>query len=141
MGLARKIRRKDVIPASRQRALIAQGQLRGVQTMTRETEARLSEAYARGKAAGFEESAMKAQVYMIIFAIAVLHDDFGFGKTRAQRFADGLKALTKVVNSGEVQTSEIVEALVKENKMDFLAISEVDDGNGNTHTVDWRQVW
>ena len=137
MGLAR---RKDVISQSERKRLIAQGQLRGVQTMTRETEARLSKAYDMGVEDGFEQASMKAQIYMIIFGIAVLHDEFGFGKKRAKRFAAKLQELTKVVNAGEVKTTEIVEALAKENHMKFLLESQVDDGYGNTHTVDWREL-
>ena len=140
MSLARKLKRKDVISQSERKRLIAQGQLRGVQTMTRETEARLSKAYDMGVEDGFEQASMKAQIYMIIFGIAVLHDEFGFGKKRAKRFAAKLQELTKVVNAGEVKTTEIVEALAKENHMKFLLESQVDDGYGNTHTVDWREL-
>jgi hypothetical protein len=140
MSLARKLKRKDVIPQATARKLYAQGQLKGVQTMTRETEERLSKAYDRGKEAGFEEASMKAQIYMIIFGIAVLHDEFGFGKDRAKRFAEKLQELTRAVNAGEVKTTEIVEALAKENGMAFLMKSEVDDGDGNTHVVDWQEL-
>lgn len=140
MSLARKLKRKDVISKSEQQRLIAQGQLRGVQTMTRETEARLSKAYDMGVEDGFEQASMKAQIYMIIFGIAVLHDEFGFGKDRAKRFAEKLQELTKAVNAGEVKTTEIVEALAKENHMDFLMESQVDDGDGNTHVIDWQEL-
>lgn len=140
MSLARKMKRRDVIPQSTAKKLYAQGQLKGVRTMTKETEARLSRAYDMGKEAGFEEASMKAQIYMIIFGIAVLHDEFGFGKDRAKKFAEKLQELTKTVNAGEVKTTEIVEALAKENNMEFLLESQVDDGYGNTHTVDWREL-
>ncbi len=140
MSLARKMKRKDVISQSEKKRLIAQGQLRGVQKMTAETEARLSKAYDMGVEDGFEQASMKAQIYMIIFGIAVLHDEFGFGKDRAKRFAEKLQGLTKAVNAGEVKTTEIVEALAKENHMDFLMKSEVDDGDGNTHTIDWSEL-
>lgn len=136
MGLARKIRRKDVIPASRQRALIAQGQLRGVQKMQAETEARLTEAYNMG----FDDASLKAQIYMVIFSIAVLHDEFGFGEKRAKQFAKKLQELTQIVNAGTVKTTEIVEALAKENHMEFLLETQVDDANGVTHTVDWNEL-
>jgi hypothetical protein len=136
MSLARKMKRKDVISKSEQQRLIAQGQLRGVQKMQAETEARLTEAYNMG----FEDASLKAQVYMVIFSIAVLHDEFGFGGKRAKQFAEKLQELTQVVNAGTVKTTEIVEALAKENHMEFLLETQVDDANGVTHTVDWNEL-
>ena len=58
MSLARKLKRRDVISKSEQQRLIAQGQLRGVQKMQAETEARLTEAYNMG----FEDASLKAQI-------------------------------------------------------------------------------
>ena len=136
MSLARKLKRKDVISKSEQQRLIAQGQLRGVQKMQAETEARLTEAYNMG----FEDASLKAQIYMVIFSIAVLHDEFGFGEKRAKQFAEKLQELTQVVNAGTVKTTEIVEALAKENHMEFLFETQVDDANGVTHTVDWNEL-
>jgi hypothetical protein len=136
MSLARKLKRKDVISKSEQQRLIAQGQLRGVQKMQAETEARLTEAYNMG----FEDASLKAQIYMIIFSIAVLHDEFGFGEKRAKQFAEKLQELTQIVNAGTVKTTEIVEALAKENHMEFLLETQVDDANGVTHTVDWNEL-
>lgn len=136
MSLARKLKRKDVISKSEQQRLIAQGQLRGVQKMQAETEARLTEAYNMG----FEDASLKAQIYMVIFSIAVLHDEFGFGEKRAKQFAEKLQELTQVVNAGKVKTTEIVEALAKENHMEFLLETQVDDANGVTHTVDWNEL-
>ena len=136
MSLARKLKRKDVISKSEQQRLIAQGQLRGVQKMQAETEARLTEAYNMG----FEDASLKAQIYMVIFSIAVLHDEFGFGEKRAKQFAEKLQELTQVVNAGTVKTTEIVEALAKENHMEFLLETQVDDANGVTHTVDWNEL-
>ena len=136
MSLARKLKRKDVISKSEQQRLIAQGQLRGVQKMQAETEARLTEAYNMG----FEDASLKAQVYMVIFSIAVLHDEFGFGEKKAKQFAEKLQELTQVVNAGTVKTTEIVEALAKENHMEFLLETQVDDANGVTHTVDWNEL-
>lgn len=136
MSLARKLKRRDVISKSEQQRLIAQGQLRGVQKMQAETEARLTEAYNMG----FEDASLKAQVYMVIFSIAVLHDEFGFGEKRAKQFAEKLQELTQVVNAGKVKTTEIVEALAKENHMEFLLETQVDDANGVTHTVDWNEL-
>lgn len=136
MSLARKLKRRDVISKSEQQRLIAQGQLRGVQKMQAETEARLTEAYNMG----FEDASLKAQVYMVIFSIAVLHDEFGFGEKRAKQFAKKLQELTQIVNAGTVKTTEIVEALAKENHMEFLLETQVDDANGVTHTVDWNEL-
>jgi hypothetical protein len=136
MSLARKLKRKDVISKSEQQRLIAQGQLRGVQKMQAETEARLTEAYNMG----FEDASLKAQIYMVIFSIAVLHDEFGFGEKRAKQFAEKLQELTQIVNAGTVKTTEIVEALAKENHMEFLLETQVDDANGVTHTVDWNEL-
>jgi hypothetical protein len=136
MSLARKLKRKDVISKSEQQRLIAQGQLRGVQKMQAETEARLTEAYNMG----FDDASLKAQIYMIIFSIAVLHDEFGFGEKRAKQFAEKLQELTQIVNAGTVKTTEIVEALAKENHMEFLLETQVDDANGVTHTVDWNEL-
>jgi hypothetical protein len=136
MSLARKLKRKNVISKSEQQRLIAQGQLRGVQKMQAETEARLTEAYNMG----FEDASLKAQIYMVIFSIAVLHDEFGFGEKRAKQFAKKLQELTQIVNAGTVKTTEIVEALAKENHMEFLLETQVDDANGVTHTVDWNEL-
>ena len=136
MSLARKLKRKDVISKSEQQRLIAQGQLRGVQKMQAETEARLTEAYNMG----FEDASLKAQIYMVIFSIAVLHDEFGFGEKRAKQFAEKLQELTQIVNAGTVKTTAIVEALAKENHMEFLLETQVDDANGVTHTVDWNEL-
>lgn len=136
MSLARKLKRKDVISKSEQQRLIAQGQLRGVQKMQAETEARLTEAYNMG----FDDASLKAQIYMVIFSIAVLHDEFGFGEKRAKQFAKKLQELTQIVNAGTVKTTEIVEALAKENHMEFLLETQVDDANGVTHTVDWNEL-
>lgn len=136
MSLARKLKRRDVISKSEQQRLIAQGQLRGVQKMQAETEARLTEAYNMG----FEDASLKAQIYMVIFGIAVLHDEFGFGEKRAKQFAEKLQELTQVVNAGKIKTTEIVEALAKENHMEFLLETQVDDANGVTHTVDWNEL-
>lgn len=136
MSLARKLKRRDVISKSEQQRLIAQGQLRGVQKMQAETEARLTEAYNMG----FEDASLKAQIYMVIFGIAVLHDEFGFGEKRAKQFAEKLQELTQIVNAGKVKTTEIVEALAKENHMEFLLETQVDDANGVTHTVDWNEL-
>ena len=116
--------------------MIAQGQLRGVQKMQAETEARLTEAYNMG----FDDASLKAQIYMVIFSIAVLHDEFGFGEKRAKQFAEKLQELTQIVNAGTVKTTEIVEALAKENHMEFLLETQVDDANGVTHTVDWNEL-
>jgi hypothetical protein len=135
LSLARKMKRRDVIPASRQRQLLAQGQLMGVKTMEKGTREKLSEAYN----IGFREAAIKAQACTSILAVAVLHDNFGFGATRAKKFAEELKRLTNDVNSGYVSTVEIVETLANE-KLDFVLDSEVDDGEGRTYKMDWRKL-
>jgi hypothetical protein len=135
MSLARKLKRKDVISKSEQQRLIAQGQLRGVQKMTAETEARLTEAYN----IGFNEASLKAHVFIAIIAVSVLHDKFGFGKDRAKKFSEYLDERTGLVNSGELSMSDIVGELADE-KLGFLLESQVDDGAGHVWKVDWKKM-
>jgi hypothetical protein len=135
MGLARRMKRKDVISKSEQQRLLAQGQLRGVEIMTAETEKKLREAYD----IGFNEASLKAHVFISIIAVSVLHDKFGFGKDRAKRFAEFLDERTGLVNSGELSMSEIVGELADE-KLGFLLESQVDDGAGHVWKVDWRKM-
>ena len=135
MGLARKLKRKDVISQSEKQRLIAQGQLRGVQKMTAETEARLTEAYN----IGFNEASLKAHVFISIVAVSVLHDKFGFGKDRAKKFSEYLDERTGLVNSGELSMADIVGELADE-KLGFLLESQVDDGAGHVWKVDWKKM-
>jgi hypothetical protein len=129
------MKRKDVISKSEQKRLLAQGQLRGVEIMTAETEKKLREAYD----IGFNEASLKAHVFISIIAVSVLHDKFGFGKDRAKRFAEFLDERTGLVNSGELSMSEIVGELADE-KLGFLLESQVDDGAGHVWKVDWKKM-
>jgi hypothetical protein len=135
MSLARKMKRRDVISKSEQQRWMAQGQLKGVQTMTRETEARLTEAYN----IGFNEASMKAHVFIATIAVSVLHDKFGFGKDRAKKFSEYLDERTGLVNSGKLSMVDIVGELANE-KLGFLLESQVDDGAGHIYKVDWRKM-
>ena len=135
MSLARKLKRRDVISKSEQQRLIAQGQLRGVQKMTAETEARLTEAYN----IGFNEASMKAHVFIAIIAVSILHDKWGFGKDRAKQFCEMLDERTGLVNSGELSMTDIVGELSNE-KLGFLLESQVDDGAGHVYKVDWKKM-
>lgn len=135
MGLSRRMKRKDVISKSEQKRLLAQGQLRGVEIMTAETERKLREAYD----IGFNEASLKAHVFISIIAVSVLHDKFGFGKDRAKRFAEFLDERTGLVNGGELSMSEIVGELADE-KLGFLLESQVDDGAGHVWKVDWQKM-
>ena len=130
MGLARRLKRRDVIPIASQKKLMAQGQLQGVAIMHKETERHLKEAYD----VGFNEANYKAHARMMILAVAVLHDVFGFGKIKAKRFADAVDSLSADVNAGLVSIPEIMQTLVEE-KIDICKSVCVEDGNGKTITI------
>jgi hypothetical protein len=134
MSLARKLKRRDVIPQSTAKKLYAQGQLQGVRNMEQGTREKLTEAYNMG----FNEASAKAHVWMAIMSIAVLHSKFGWGEKRAKQFSEELEKLTDAVNKGEVSTVEIIEELSTTGKMKFLLKSKVDDGAGHDYIVDWR---
>lgn len=126
MSLSRKMKRRDVIPEAKRKHLLAQGQLKGVNIMQKETEARLTEAYE----IGFNEASTKAHVVIPILAISALHDEFGFGEARAKRFAERLEVLMEALNAGEIQIGEIMSTLVEE-KIKFIEKVQVEDGAGN----------
>ena len=130
MSIARKLRRKDVIPQSTQKKLMAAGQRRGVVSMMDNTEKKLKEAYQ----VGFEEASTKAHISMTICALAVLHDKFDFGHIKAKRFADELCELTDSVNKGYVSIADLVEMLVQE-RFKFLQEITIEDGKANKITV------
>jgi hypothetical protein len=135
MSLARKLKRKDVIPQSTARKLYAQGQMQGVRNMEQGTKEKLTEAYN----IGFNEASLKAHVFISIIAVSVLHDKFGFGKDRAKKFSEYLDERTGLVNSGELSMSDIVGELADE-KLGFLLESQVDDGAGHVWKVDWKKM-
>jgi hypothetical protein len=120
------MKRRDVIPEAKRKHLMAQGQLKGVSIMQKETEARLTEAYE----IGFNEASTKAHVIIPILAISALHDMFGFGEARAKRFAERLEVLMGAINAGEIQLSEIVSTLIEE-KITFIRDVDIEDGQGN----------
>ena len=131
MSLARKLKRKNVVPVSVQRKIHAQGQLQGVSNMVRETEAKLQEAYDMG----FDEASAKAHMAVTVLAIAALRDTFGFGKIRAKRFADKLVELSSAVHEGYVEIPDILQALVDEG-LDFCSTIGVEDDNGKVIKMD-----
>ena len=130
MSLARKMKRRDVIPEAKIKHIMAQGQLRGVRLMEKGTTDRLSEAYD----IGFNEAETKATISVTVLAVAVLHDKFGFGKDRAKRFAEALSSLMDDVNAERVKISEIMQTLVEEN-IDVCNGVTIEDGQGNIITL------
>jgi hypothetical protein len=99
--------------------------------MIENTEKKLREAYDMG----YNEAMMKTHALMSVCAIAALRDTFGFGEIKAKRFAEKLEELTDAVNSGEVTVGEIMKTLVVEDKIRFLDVVEVDDGEGHKYRV------
>jgi hypothetical protein len=71
--------------------------------------------------------------------LAVLRDEFGFGKQRAEKFAKAFEKLTIEVNAGRVAIAEITETLVDE-KFDFILEMQVGDNDGHIHTIDWQRM-
>lgn len=139
LSLARKMKRRDVIPASRQKQLIAQGQLIGVKNTLQGANERVSEAYDAGHKAGFNQASIQAHAFLEVIMLAVLHDEFGFGKQRAEKFAKAFEKLTIEVNAGRVSVVEIAETLVDE-KFDFILKMQVGDNDGHIHTIDWQKM-
>lgn len=132
MSLARKMKRRDVIPASKIRHIYAQGQLKGVDTMVKGTTEKLQEAYDRG----FNEASQKAHIAMTLLAIAALRDTEGFGNKKLKRFADRLAELSEGVNAGVFNFQEIVGALRDEEHISFLSdVVYIEDGNGEKNVI------
>lgn len=132
MSLARKMKRRDVIPASRIRQIYQQGQLKGVDTMVKGTTEKLQEAYDRG----FNEASQKAHIAMTLLAIAALRDTEGFGNKKLKRFADRLAELSEGVNAGVFNFQEIVGALRDEEHISFLSdVVYIEDGNGEKNVI------
>ena len=132
MSLARKMKRRDVIPASRIRQIYQQGQLKGVDTMVKGTTEKLQEAYDRG----FNEASQKAHIAMTLLAIAALRDTEGFGNKKLKRFADRLAELSEGVNAGVFNFQEIVGALKDEEHISFLSdVVYIEDGNGEKNVI------
>lgn len=50
----------------------------------------------------------------VILSIAVLHDDFGFGEKRCQRFRDGLDRASDYINDGLAEWIDYVDAIKEE---------------------------
>ena len=132
MSLARKMKRRDVIPASRIRQIYQQGQLKGVDTMVKGTTEKLQEAYDRG----FNEASQKAHIAMTLLAIAALRDTEGFGNKKLKRFADRLAELSEGVNAGVFNFQEIVSELRDEEHISFLSdVVYIEDGNGEKNVI------
>lgn len=134
MGIARRMKRKDVIPKATQAKIYMQGAKNCAANMVEGTREQLSVAYNRG----MTEGKVRTQMTAAILSVAVLHDRFGFGKKRAQEFADALSELTGAINSNEVALDEVVEALADEG-LDFLLQGEVEDGAGQKWIYDWTK--
>jgi hypothetical protein len=139
LSLARKMKRRDVIPASRQRHLLAQGQLMGVKNTLHSANERVSEAYDVGHKAGFNQASIQAHAFLEVIMLAVLRDEFGFGKQRAEKFAKAFEKLTIEVNAGRVAIAEIAETLIDE-KFDFILEMQVGDNDGHIHSIDWQRM-
>ena len=132
MSLARKMKRRDVIPASRIRQIYQQGQLKGVDTMVKGTTEKLQEAYDRG----FNEASQKAHIAMTLLAIAALRDTEGFGNKKLKRFADRLAELSEGVNAGEFDLQDIVSELRDKEHISFLSdVVYIEDGNGEKNVI------
>ena len=50
----------------------------------------------------------------VILSIAVLHDDFGFGEKRCQRFRNGLDRAADYINDGLAEWIDYVDAIKEE---------------------------
>lgn len=50
----------------------------------------------------------------VILSIAVLHDDFGFGEKRCQRFRNGLDRASDYINDGLAEWIDYVDAIKEE---------------------------
>ena len=50
----------------------------------------------------------------VILSIAVLHDDFGFGEKRCQRFRNGLDRAADYINDGLAEWIDYVNAIKEE---------------------------
>lgn len=50
----------------------------------------------------------------VILSIAVLHDDFGFGEKRCQRFRDGLDRASDYINDGLAEWIDYVNSIKEE---------------------------
>lgn len=132
MSVARKMKRRDVIPASKIRHIYAQGQLKGVDNMVKGTTQKLQEAYDRG----FDEASRKAHVAMTLLAIAALRDVAGYGNDRLKRFADRLAELSGGVNAGVFSLQEIVSELRDTERISFLQdIVYIEDGMGEKNVI------
>ena len=90
MSLARKMARRDVVPESVKREWYEKGVRAGVKSVKKQVAEELDKAYDKG----FTDAKIKAHISMTVTAIAILHDKFGFGKTRAKRFADEMDNMT-----------------------------------------------
>lgn len=59
----------------------------------------------------FEEERKKAGVQFIAVALETLHDEFGFGDVRLQRFADRLILKLEAINAGYASYKDLIENL------------------------------
>ena len=63
---------------------------------------------------------LSAHKVNMILTLTVLHDKFGFGKKRLDRFEQGLKELLDRVNNGEVTAEDLNEILWKKTGRKIL---------------------
>lgn len=63
---------------------------------------------------GYERGRKEAFDYLIVIALIVLRDYFGFGATRLERFIDGVRDYYESITKKLVDLDEIAEALEEE---------------------------
>ena len=135
MSLARKLARRDVIPESVKREWYERGCRAGVESVRQQTREQLSTMYDQGFTAGM----VKSHCRLPLCAVAVLHDKFGFGKARAQRFADELNKLTEEVAEGYVSEPELMQMLVDDG-LDCCSRIVVEDKDGKRYGLDLERA-
>jgi len=82
------------------------GIMKTVNSMAHNTRKKLEDAWREG--------GEQAQINMIILFFLLLHDKFGFGKTRLERVGQAIHDLTDCVASGYVSIEEVQKGLVDE---------------------------
>jgi hypothetical protein len=61
-----------------------------------------------------------------VIVLYVLHDKFGFGRKRLERFSDEVMELTDSIAKGYLDLDDMVDVLVHEAKLKSLVVSEDD---------------
>lgn len=63
-----------------------------------------------------------------VIVLYVLHDKFGFGRKRLERFGDEVMELTDSIAKGYLDLDDIIDVLVHEAKLTSLIVSEDEKG-------------